>query len=409
VTVTEPSLPVHRRPRVNSIDLLRGLVMVIMLLDHTRDFVHADAWRFDPTDLAHTTPVLFFTRWITHFCAPVFVLLAGTGARLQLAAGKPKGELARFLLSRGVWLIVLEFTVVRLGICFNFDYRLLGIMQVIWAIGASMLVLAALIWLPVRAIAAIGIGMIGLHNLLDHVQIKPWFGPPDPPPSLGATLWLLLHQPSIILPFGPRGPHAFLAYPLVPWIGVMATGYVLGGLYLLEPVRRRALLLRLGMLITLGFVALRLTNYYGDPTPWSAQPTFGFTLLSVLNTQKYPPSLLYLMMTLGPALLFLAWIEQGATGRIGQALVIIGRVPLFYYLLQWFTAHGIALGLSVLAGKPTALLFSSPPFTNVPENSGFDLWVVYACWVAGVLLLYPFCQWYAGVKARRRDWWLSYL
>jgi len=406
--VIEPR-PAARRPRIDSLDLLRGLVMVIMLLDHTRDFVHADAWRFDPTDLGRTTPLLFFTRWITHFCAPVFVLLAGTGARLQLAGGKPKRELARFLLSRGVWLIFLEFTAVRVAAFYNFDYRFLGMMQVIWAIGASMLVLAALIWLPVKAIAAIGIGMIGLHNLLDHISVKPWFGPPDPPPGFGASIWFILHQQSVILPFGPHGPAALVLYPLIPWIGVLAAGYAFGELYLLDPQRRRTLLLRLGVAISLGFIVLRLSNLYGDPTPWSVQRDSGFTVLSVLNTQKYPPSLLYLMMTLGPALLFLAWVEPRPTGRFGQALIVFGRVPLFYYLLQWVTAHGIALGLSALAGKPTDQLFSNLPFQNVPENAGFELWVVYVCWMGGVLLLYPPCRWYAGVKARRRDWWLGYL
>lgn len=421
---TEPAA-VHSTPtRIDSIDLLRGVVMVIMMLDHTRDFVHNAALQFDPTNLTKTNIALFLTRWITHFCAPVFVFLAGTSAYLQLARGKSKSELSRFLFTRGVWLIVLEFTVVRFGFTFNLDYRFLGALQVIWVIGVSMIILGALIHLPIKIIAAIGIAMILFHNLLDGYQVQSWRGPGSPVPGLRASLWIILHQPFSALPvFGFPGPVAFVIYPLIPWIGVMATGYSFGTLYQLQPERRRKLLLIFGAVVTLLFVALRGINIYGNSERWSSQKNFLYTVLSFVNTTKYPPSLLFLLMTLGPALLALAWFELNTLGRVGSpalqpgwraglrsVFVTFGRVPLFFYILQWLTAHMISLLLHWIAGKPTGWLFESPIGNfNAPPGIGFDLWVVYACWILGVLLLYPLCKWFAGVKQRRRDWWLSYL
>ena len=422
--------PEHQEPkpapiRIDSIDLLRGIVMVIMMLDHTRDFVHNAALQFDPTDLSKTNVALFFTRWITHYCAPIFVFLAGTGAYLQLARGKSKSELSRFLLTRGLWLIVLEFTVVRFGFTFNFDYRFLGAMQVIWAIGVSMIILSALIHLPIKIIAAIGLTMILFHNLLDSFTVQSWRGPDSPVPGFGAMLWIILHQPFSALPiFGFPGPVAFVIYPLIPWIGVMAAGYSFGVLYKMPSERRRKLLLTFGIVATVLFIALRGINLYGDPERWSSQKSFLFTILSFLNTTKYPPSLLFLLMTLGPAMLTLAWFESTSTtprvglpearrtwsARLRRALVTFGRVPLFFYLLQWITAHLISVLLHWLAGKPAAWLFQSPIGNfNPPQGIGFPLWVVYVCWMLGVLLLYPLCKWFAGVKQRRRDWWLSYL
>ena len=295
------------RGRVDSIDLLRGIVMVIMMLDHTRDFVHYGSFQFDPTDLTKTNVALFFTRWITHFCAPVFVFLAGTGAYLQVARGKTKKELSRFLVTRGFWLIVLEFTLVRFGATFSLDSSFLGMMQVIWVIGVSMIVLAALIHLPLRAVAGIGIGMIALHNLLDRFQVQGWRGPNSPVPGFWAKLYMILHQANEPFPiFGWPSPVVFVLYPLIPWIGVMAAGYAFGAIYQRDAGRRRRLLLLMGSVATLLFIVLRAANLYGDPSSWSRQSTFAFTLLSFLNTTKYPPSLLFLLMTLGPAMLALA-------------------------------------------------------------------------------------------------------
>jgi uncharacterized membrane protein len=403
------------RKRIDSIDLLRGIVMVIMMLDHTRDFVHSGALLFDPTDLTKTTTALFFTRWITHYCAPVFVFLAGTGAYLQLARGKSKRELSRFLVTRGMWLVVLEFTVVRLGAFFSFDYRFLGMMQVIWVIGVSMIVLAALIYLPLKVIAGFGIALIALHNLLDRFKVQGWRGPGSAVPGLGAKLWMIAHQPFEAFPIlGFPSPVVVVIYPLIPWVGVMALGYAFGSLYQKDGMRRRRWLLIIGGIATALFVALRAINLYGDPSGWSPQKNALFTLLSFLNTTKYPPSLLFLLMTLGPAMLALAWFETIKTFASGlrNALVTFGRVPLFFYLLQWYTAHLIAVVAGLIAGQRVAWQFESPieKFTHPPPPGvGFRLWVVYICWIIGVLLLYPLCKWFAGVKARRRDWWLSYL
>src|SRR5882724_4005391 len=252
------------RSRVDSIDLLRGIVMVVMMLDHTRDFVHWGAFTFDPADLTKTTVALFFTRWITHFCAPVFVFLAGTGAYLQLARGKSKRELSKFLLTRGLWLIVLELTVVRFGVFFSLDYRFLGFLQVIWVIGVSMIVLAGLIHLPLRVIAGFGLAMVALHNLLDRFQVTGWQGPGSPVPGPGAKLWLILHQPFNVFPiFDFPSPVVLVLYPLVPWVGVMALGYAFGSLYQMDGMRRRRLLLIIGGNATTLFVVLRALNIYG--------------------------------------------------------------------------------------------------------------------------------------------------
>lgn len=410
--------------RIDSIDLLRGIVMVIMMLDHTRDFVHSGAFLFDPTDLTKTTTGVFFTRWITHFCAPVFVFLAGTGAYLQLARGKSKRELSRFLLTRGLWLIFLELTVVKFGVWLSFDISMLmlAMLQVIWVLGVSMIVLAGLIHLPLKVTAAFGLAMIAFHNLLDRYQVQGWQGPGTPIPSFLEKVWILLHQPPFkLFPIlGFPGPVVLVIYSLIPWIGVMALGYVFGALYQKNIRQRRRLLLIIGGLATALFIALRAVDLYGDPSKWSSQENLVFTLMSFLNTTKYPPSLLFLLMTLGPAIAALAWFEVpqrvmsgGASllGRLRGALVTFGRVPLFFYILQWYTAHLMGVVVGLLAGQPVAWQFASPAnkFNNLPSGIGFRLWVVYLCWIAGVLLLYPLCKWFAGLKARRRDWWLSYL
>lgn len=401
------------RGRIDSIDLLRGLVMVIMMLDHTRDYVHNAAYQLDATDPTQTNVALFFTRWITHFCAPVFVFLAGTGTYLQFARGKSKRELSKFLVTRGLWLIVLEFTLVKLGVFFSFDIRFLGFLQVIWVIGVSMIVLAALIHLPLKVVAAFGLLMIGLHNLLDGFRVESWRGPESAVPGIGAKLWMVLHQPFEGFPVaGFPSPIVFVIYPLVPWIGVMAAGYAFGALYKLDAQRRRRLLLIIGSVATALFIIIRAINVYGDPSQWSQQKNIVYTLLSFLNTTKYPPSLLFLLMTLGPSMLALALFESASfRGRIASFFVTFGRVPLFFYLLQWFTAHLISVLLHWAFGKPTAWLFQSPIelFTGPPKGNGFNLGIVYLAWIVGVLLLYPLCKWFANVKRRRKDWWLSYL
>lgn len=397
--------PTPARRRINSIDLLRGIVMVIMMLDHTRDFSHGDSLNFDPTDLSKTSVAIFLTRWITHYCAPIFVFLAGTSAYLQTARGKSKAELSKFLVTRGLWLVLLELTVDRIIIWFNLDYHFVFMLQVIWAIGVSMIVLAALIHLPLRAIAIFSVAMITLHNLLDPITVNPG----NATPSVWQAVWMLLHQAGPIF-FKPN-VYGLVLYPLIPWIGVLSAGYVFGTVYKWESERRRRFLFMFGSALVVGFLVIRGINRYGDPLHWSVQKNAIFTVLSFLNTLKYPPSLLYLLMTLGPAIIALGWFEKAEQGTLSSIFITFGRVPLFFYIGQWITAHTLAVVVSYLVGKPTAWLFVG--FLDLPNpnpgNLGFSLWVVYAFWIAGLLILYPLCRWFAEVKRRRNDWWLSYL
>jgi uncharacterized membrane protein len=386
--------------------------MVIMLLDHTRDFIHRSAINgFDPTDLTLTSPALFFTRWVTHFCAPIFVFLAGTGAYLQLARGKTKSQLSWFLVTRGLWLIVLEFTVVRFAVIFSLNYSFVGVAQVIWAIGVSMIVLSALIYLPVWLVGAFGVAMIFTHNLLDHFHAARWQGPQSPVPGFRSELFAVLHQPGPFPLLGHfPGPVVVVMYPLLPWVGVMAAGYAFGAVYQMDAARRRRILIALGAASLALFVLLRATNFYGDPELWLVQKNAIFTLMSFLNVTKYPVSLLFLLMTLGTAFLFLALVEHRKRGWLSKALITFGSVPLFYYLLQWYTAHLMAVLFGLIAGQPVAFHFNAAQrFSGIPPDVGFNLWVVYVAWILGVVLLYPLCKWFADVKRRRRDWWLSYL
>jgi uncharacterized membrane protein len=390
--------------RVNAVDLLRGGVMMIMMLDHMREFVHRDELNFQATDLGRTNVLLFFTRWITHFCAPVFVFLAGTGAFLQLSRGKSKFELSKFLVKRGLWFILLEFTIIRALIWFNLDFHFALELQVIWVIGFSMIALAAMIRAPLRWIAALSVALIALHNLLDGVRVAP-----ARPTGFWAAVWLVLHQPGVIF-FTPT-VYGLSLYPLIPWIGVLMAGYAFGAFYQLEAERRRRILFRLGAALLVSFVLLRSLNIYGDQSRWEMRQNAIFTVLSFLNVSKYPPSLLFLLLTLGTAILALPWFERIEKGRLSGVFITFGRVPLFFYFGQWITVHILATLAGYLAGQPIAWLFVSPldrPSPN-PGNLGFSLWVVYVFWILGLLLLYPLCRWFAEVKRRRKDWWLSYL
>lgn len=399
------------RSRLGSIDLLRGLVMIVMVLDHTRDYVHINGLAGDPTNLATTTAMLFMTRWITHYCAPIFVFLAGVGAYLQRSRGMSTGDLARFLVTRGIWLIVLEATVIRVSNWFNLDYSYLATLQVIWALGVSMIVLAALIHLPLRLVAGLGVAVIVAHNAFDGIRVASWPGPGSPAPSIAAKLWMVLHQPTELFPvLGDGSPVVLVIYPLVPWLGVIAVGYAFGAVYTLDPARRRTLLLRTGLGLIAAFVLIRATNLYGDPRPWSPQSSVLFSVFSFVNTTKYPVSLLYLLMTIGPALLALAWFEgRRSPSQAEQIVTRVGRVPLFFYLWQWPLAHGLALGVSAAAGKPVGQYFLSPPAVFAAPASGFDLPVVYLCWVAVLAVLIPLSLWFSRVKERNPSRWLKYL
>ena len=400
------------KERIYSIDFLRGVVMMIMLIDHTREFVHAGALTSDPTDPATTTIAVFFTRWITHFCAPTFVFLSGISIYLQKANGKTNAELSRFLWTRGLWLIFLEFTVIRFLIVFNLDYSFFGMAQVIWVIGVSMIIMAALVYLPVRVVGAAGLLLIVLHNLLDGFGIPPQVSFAGmPPPDLSQSVWLILHQNGIIRLFG-NSSQIFIAYPLIPWIGVMAAGYAFGTIYSWDSGERRKLLLRLGLFASGLFILLRLINVYGDPVAWKYFETPVATFLSFLNTTKYPPSLLYLLMTLGPAIIVLGLTDRIDGKAIWQRVCItFGRVPMFYYILQWFAAHSFGVMIGYLAGVDVSYLFVGlfEMGQKAPPGHGFPLWVVYAVWFTGLVILYPLCHWYGNVKRRSKHWVFSYL
>ena len=401
---------VARRTRIESIDLLRGLVMIVMVLDHTRDYVHRLGAFGDPTDLQTTTVMLFMTRWITHFCAPAFVFLAGVSAYLQRAAGTSLRDLSRFLWTRGLWLVFLEFTAVRIANWFNVDYSFLGTLQVIWTLGLSMIVLSVLVHLPLRVIAGIGLAIILLHNAFDWVHVDGWKGPGTPAPGVWAAAWILLHQTGELLPvFG--GPVVFVIYPLIPWFGVIAVGYACGHWYTLEPSRRQTILMRTGLALIAAFIVLRATNLYGDPSPWAPQQTMGLTVLSFIRVTKYPVSLLFLMITLGPSLLALAWFERRGASRMTDPIVRLGRVPMFFYLLQWPLAHLAGVIATLLAGKDARFYFLNPLWwpTARPADAGFDLPVVYLCWFLVLVVLIPICLWYAGVKRRHPSGLLRYL
>ena len=389
------------RTRVQAVDVVRGLIMVIMALDHTRDFVHSAAMAFQPEDLQQTTPAIFMTRWITHVCAPVFMFTAGLGACLRLERGGTRSELSRFLWTRGLWLVVLEFTVVRAGFFFDLAISPL-VLLVFWALGMSMIALAALVHLPYAVLLGVSVAMIALHNLFDGIA----------PGQLGAFAWAwqILHTQGLLFA-GP--PTVIVAYPLVPWIGVMATGFCCGRVYRLPPEKRQAVLAGLGLALTVGFVLIRALNVYGDPRPWSAQGRPIHTWLSFLNTMKYPPSLAFLLMTLGPALVLLAWADRlRLTER--NPLLVFGRVPLFYFLVHIPLSHAIASALTWHRYGAAPFLFTPPPTLGTPRSVfppdyGWDLWVVYAVWAAVVVALYPVCLWFMQWKARRREWWVSYL
>ncbi len=389
--IAEP-IPV-KRVRIESIDVLRGVIMIIMALDHVRDFFGSSG--LNPTDPATTTIPLFFTRWITHFCAPVFFLLTGTGAYLSLRK-KSKRELSWFLFTRGLWLIFLELVVVRcLGWQFNFDYHVL-LLVVLWALGWAMITLSVLVYLPAWAVATFGVVMIAAHNLLDSVDSN-------------NPMWTVLHSPNFL--WSSPGHTVFVTYVLIPWVGVTAAGYGLGQIYSWPSARRKAFLLPLGIGLSAAFVILRAINIYGDPQPWATQRSAAFTVLSFLNTSKYPPSLLYLLMTLGPAIVFL-WAVDAGTPRWLRPALTVGKVPMFYYLLHVPLIHLIAVAVCYARYGQVHWMFESPELRDFPITPppgwGYSLPVIYLVWFCVVLALYQPCRWFAGVRQRRSDAWLSY-
>jgi len=388
--------------RLPSIDIFRGLIMVLMALDHTRDFFTNTP--FEPETLSQTNLVLFATRWVTHFCAPMFFYLAGTGAFLYSRRESPS-EVRHFLWTRGFWLILLEFTVVGTAWSFRFPWGFFG---VIWALGASMLILSLVVRLPIAWITAISLTMILGHNLLDGVR----------PQAFGRLEWFgkLLHaRGGIVL---PGGIQEFVLFPLVPLVGVMAAGYAFGQIYLLDRARRRRVMAWMGLGLTLGFIILRFTNLYGNPPAglggvsqgdWHIQPTISKTIILFFDVEKYPASLQFLLMTIGPSLLLLAWLDRDYVPRGTGALLIFGRVPMFFYVLHLYVIHWLAILVAWVAGQPVRWLFHGAIFADAPQGYGHGLPFVYLIWIAVTVILYFPCQWFGALKQRRKDWWLSYL
>jgi len=373
--------------------------MIIMVLDHVRDFVHAAAQSFAPDDLSRTTAAIFLTRWITHFCAPVFMLTAGVGTFLWAQHNKSPSQLTRFLWTRGVWLLLLELTLVRLAFNFNFDYHFI-VLNIIWGLGGCMIGLAVLVRLPWSWLAGVCCGMILLHNLADVISASQF--------GRAAWLWNELHE---VGSFEAGGSTIVIAYPLIPWIAVMGAGYCIGCVYLWEADRRRRFLIGLGLGLTAAFILVRALNLYGDPVAWSAQSSRLFTLLSFLRCTKYPPSLDFLLMTLGPALVALGLLESVTLARTNPVLAF-GRVPLFFFVVHLYLIHALVVVLGLLRYGTGRFLFNPLPSMGgpaYPPGYGYPLWVCYVAWLGLILALYPLCRWFASMKQRRRDWWLSYL
>jgi len=403
-------LGITNRSRINSIDILRGIIMVIMALDHVRDFFHkvvvegGSSVATGPTDLDTTTPILFFTRWITHFCAPIFLFLAGASAYL-MSLKKSKAELSSFLIKRGVWLVLVEIIIVTLGWTFNPLFNVI-ILQVIWAIGISMIILGLLIYLPFKIIFLIGFIIVFGHNLLDYPQVNSGLK--------GGFLADLLYFSNFSVYNIDKNHIIFIVYSFLPWTGVMLLGYGFEKLFIsvYSAEQRKKILLGMGSGLVVLFVALRFINMYGDPVPWSTHPRGAvFSFLSFININKYPPSLDFLCITIGAGMILLAILEE-VKNSVTDFFRIYGRVPMFYYILHFYIIHALVVIVFFISGYNTSQIVTpNNPFLFRPSDFGFNLWGVYAVWAFVVIALYPLCKKYDRYKTANasKKWWLSYL
>jgi uncharacterized membrane protein len=398
-SLSEPS----GKQRIQSIDILRGVIMLIMALDHCRDFIHIAGPNGDPTNMETTTPILFFTRWITHFCAPTFVFLSGISAYLA-GLRRTKSELSAFLIKRGLWLIFAEVAIITLGFTFNPLYNLF-ILQVLWAIGFSMVILGLLVRAPLAVIGVIGGLIVFGHDILDYLQL------PQNGTDAGYILLRLFLTARATL-FTINSTHlVFDFYAILPWTGVMLLGYVFGPLY--KPTfgaqKRRKILLYTGLSILALFFILRILNLYGDPAPWSVQRNGVYTVLSFFNTSKYPPSLLYLCMTIGPALIILS-ITEKVQNKLTKIFTVYGNVPFFYYILHFYLIHIITVILFYASGyNNSQIIDPKSPFLFRPSTFGYNLGIVYLVWLFVIIVLYFPCRWFSKYKKTHSQWWLSYL
>ncbi len=390
--------------RIDSIDVLRGIVMVIMAIDHVREFIHVQAFTDDPLNVLTTTPVLYFTRWITHLCAPTFVFLSGLSIYLQ-SIRKTKAELSSFLFKRGIWLIFVEFGLISLAMTFNPLYNLL-IMQVIWAIGISMIILGFLIRLPFKLVLAIGLIIVLGHNFLDFYEAEPGFK--------AGFLWDLMHHGSFAI-YPMSGEHFLvIMYPFLPWTGLMILGYCFGVYFTnqFSSSQRQKVLLTYGLSLLVFFVFLRSINLYGDPHPWTPQASDFQTFLSFMTVHKYPPSLAYMSVMMGIAILALAFLEN-IQNKISAMFRVFGRTAFFYYIIHFYLAHLIAMLLFFYKGHSfddAIKGLQKIPFLFSIPGEGVGLGLVYLIWILLIVSLYPLCKWYDSYKtAHKEKWWLSYL
>ncbi len=384
--------------RLQSIDITRGLVMVIMVLDHIRDMMHVTSLTLNPTDLATTTPVLFFTRWITHLCAPTFVFLSGASAYLSMRALNNLSASRWFLLTRGLWLIVLEFTVINFGLWFDIHFGV-ALFSVIAAIGFGFILLSALMRFSPAAIGIIGVAIIVLHNALAFIPfaddsiikiiMSPFFGPAAYPIAPG-TMFIMGYSP-------------------IPWSGILLAGFSLGRLFELQGIERKKIFLKIGAVCIALFVVLRFINLYGDPAPWSVQKNIFFTFFSFINVTKYPPSLLFTSVTLGTMFLLLYFFE-GMKNKLIDILSVYGKVPLFYFVTHWYVIHPIMFAIVFLQGYTSADFVFGFNFGRPKGESGVELWAIYLIWISVVALFYPLCKWYGAYKFQHKEKrWLRYL
>jgi uncharacterized membrane protein len=392
------SEPLHR---IRSIDTIRGVIMVIMALDHVRDFFHITAFTANPLNPETTSVFLFFTRWITHFCAPAFMLLSGISAHLA-GRNRPAAETGLFLVKRGFWLVLVEVTVMTFALSFDVSYKFI-FLNVFWALGTSMIVLGILVrFLPVKWILCAGLLLIFGHNLLDLIKLTP-----DSPQEI--LLTVLMTSPGRFFPVG--GQTIAVLYVILPWAGVMMSGYGLGALYAKDfnPLRRKKILQIVGLGAICLFLIIRFLNGYGDPSQWTVQKEGFRTLLSFFNVSKYPPSLLFTLMTTGPVLLLLSFSDTAHNG-FTRFVSVYGKVPFFYFVTHFFVIH-ILSAAAVLASGYTWQQATDPElfFKFRPSDFGYELGTVYLIWIVIVLALYQPCKWFGAYKMKHKKWWLRYL
>lgn len=397
---TELASTLTQKQRIASIDLVRGIVMIVMALDHTREFFHVDASLFNPTDLTRTSTILFFTRWVTHFCAPTFVFLSGLSAGLQLKR-KSKKELSWFLFTRGLWLIVIELIVMRFGFTFNFYFDVV-FFEVIYTIGASMMFLSLLVFLPRQAVLVIGLILIFGHDALTAIRISPG--------ETGYTLWTLLMQVGFISVDNSHG--IFVSYPVIPWLGIMLAGYGTAHLYTDFPPQKRKRILRIaGATAVALFVVIRFTNVFAPLDSWAVQDNAWFTVLSFINCTKYPVTALFTLMILGPVLIILS-VTEDARGWIAEKITVFGRVPLFYFIVHFYVLHIAALVTHlIVSGKSLHEIdfHVSAGLGGIAPGVGYPLVWTYIIWILVVIALYPLCNRYNRFKSTHTYPWLSYL